>query len=147
MKKLLFLVLLAIFVSSLYGVDLSNRNMTLRINGHDHLMFDVLSYKIDQAYLRNKSSIEDTIETKFEIEAGIENCTAILPENITAVTFDESSTSDTGVVKIKIENCHLEYSVGDCDFDIDFNLRQNKRTFNCEKESPNGTTEKINDAF
>jgi len=124
MKKFAIIILGLIIINSLYGVDLSNRNMTLRLNGHDHLVSDALSYKIERAYLRNKSSIEDTIETVFETEAGIDTCTAELPENITAITFDNGSTSDTGLIKIKIENCHLYFSYSEdiCNFDMDFDL-------------------------
>ena len=122
MKKLAIIIWGLISITSLYGVDLSSRNMTLRLNGHDHLVFDALSYKIEKAYLRNKSSIEDTIETVFRTEAGIDTCTAILPENVTTVTFDEGSASDTGVIKIKIEDCHLYYEKDICNFDMDFDL-------------------------
>jgi len=122
MKKV-FLTIIVTFlmISNLVGVDFSNRDMIIRMNGHDHYVHDFISDTLARAYLAQKASISDTLRILLE-EKGVSNPTISVPNEITKITFMQHTTSGKGKFTVRIDSWDVDFPLGACDIDVDFDL-------------------------
>ena len=122
MKKI-FLTIIVTFlmISNLAGVDFSNRDMIIRMNGHNHYVHDFISDTLARAYLSQKDSIADTLRIVLE-EKGVSNPTISVPNEITKITFMQHTTGGQGKFIVRIDDWDVDFVVGACNVDAEFDI-------------------------
>ena len=121
MKKFAIIILGLIIISSLYGVDLSNRNMTLRLNGHDHLVHDIISDTLQSTYTKWQGNIQSQIYNYLDNQSGISSISVKVPSEISKITFCQG-TSGNGQMNIRIPDWSITFIYSACSFVAEFDI-------------------------
>jgi hypothetical protein len=126
MKTLHILLFLTAVCSSItLAQDYSTRTMTIRLNGHDYVVPDLISKELNAHYLAERSSIETKIKQDMDNKDGVSRVDAFVPSVISSIKFS-SGTSGKGKLEIYLNDIILNFTVGGdlgCRYDTDFDVK------------------------
>jgi len=121
MKKMFLTIIVAfLMISNLSAVDFSNREMIIRMNGHDHYVHDFISDTLSKAYTELAGDIRQSIIDELDDVSGISGISVGQP-SISEITFHHLTTG-TGEVKVKIPNWNVGFTYQGCPYDCSFDV-------------------------
>lgn len=122
MKKV-FLTIIVTFlmISSLVGTDFSNREMIIRMNGHDHYVHDFISDTLNKAYMALADTLRQDIIDYLDTIDYISGIDVEEPPPIESIKFS-NITDSTGKVSVKISDWDIDFDFGSCPYNCNMDI-------------------------
>jgi len=110
-----------LLVSGLAAVDFSNRDMIIRMNGHDHYVHDFVSDTLNRAYMELADTLRQDIIDYLDSFDHISDIDVKEPPLIESIKFSHL-TDSTGKVIVKISDWDIDFDFGSCPYNCNMDI-------------------------